>query len=226
MPLDGGLTLKEMALDHLRNLGGIAQLKEFASVRIPSVILRRMVSDGSIANPARGVYVLPGAEDDPYLDYAIEALSVPTSSRICLLTAAYMHGLVDVDPRELFLAIPRGVWPPKSVGRLPVTPLLWKGLGQDGYMEKPSGGYEPSTEIQLAGRLFYITSAAKTVSDLLVFRNSPAIGHAAALEAFGNALASGVATVEEIAAFAGQFGHGGEVETFLEGCGAAPGRPL
>ena len=213
---EGGDTLKDRALDYLEQVGGIAQLREFATLGIAPVILRRMLADGSISNPARGIYVLASCGDDPDLDYAVEALSAPPTSRICLLSAAWLQSLIARDPRELFLGIPRQTWAPKSAGRLPVCPLPWKGLLPNGVMERTQSGLDPSAEIQLSGRTFYITSPGRTVVDLIMFKER--IGLETAVEALGSALAKGV-SIGEIESFADQIGVSEEVHPFLAGAG-------
>jgi hypothetical protein len=222
MVTDGGESHKDRAMDYIRSLGGLAQLREFTAVGVPSVIPRRLYADGKLSSPARGVYILPELSDDPFLDYAVEATSAPTTACICLLTAAYLQNLVQRDPRELWIAVPPGTWPPKSVGRLPVRSFQWTSISPEGLVERPVGGYQPTAHMEMAGRRFTMTSIAKTVVDLFAYRG--AVGMETAMEALGTAMEGDSVSAVEIEAFASQSGIGPLLEPILSGYGAKMNR--
>jgi hypothetical protein len=222
MVTDGSQSHKDRALDYIRSLGGLAQLREFTAVGVPSVIPRRLFADGRLASPARGVYMLPHLADDPFLDYAVEATSAPNTACICLLTAAYLQNLVQRDPRELWIAVPPGTWPPKSVGCLPVRSFQWAALSPEGLFERPRGGFQPTAHMEMAGRRFTMTSIARTVVDLFAYRG--AVGMETAMEALGTAMDGDGASAIEIEAFAAQSGVGPLLEPILSGYGAKTNR--
>ena len=216
MSISNRKTLKDRAIEYLSGLGGMAQLKEFMSAGIPQPILRRLLSEGAIGNPARGVYVVPDLMNDPYMDYAVEAMSSSPTNRVCLLTAAYLQELITRDPREMYLAIPRGTWSTKSAGRLPVTTVVYRDLMPSGVMVKTRSGLNPSEDIVLAGRNFYITAPARTIADMFKYRDM--VGIETAIEALGAGLAKGV-TIAEIESFAHHIGISNEIGPYLSGAG-------
>lgn len=221
MQTERGDTQKDLAMGFLRSLGGLAQLKEFTVIGIPSVILRRLLVEGSIVNPARGIYALPEMEADPNLSYAVEALSAPTSACICLLTAAYLQGLIAREPHEVQMFVPRGKWLPRSAGRLPVNPVSWRQFDEHERLAWTDSRVDPTVDLQLSGRTFTATCPSKTVADLFYFRNS--VGVETAVEALGSCLARDV-TISEIEGFADQLGISSVVMPYLSGAGASLNR--
>lgn len=221
MQAEHGETQKEVAMGFLRSLGGLAQLKEFMVVGIPSVVLRRLLSEGAVVNPARGVYALPDLEADPNLSYAVEALSAPTSACICLLTAAYLQGLVAREPHDVQMFVPRGKWLPRSAGRLPVHPISWRQFDEHDRLLWTDGRMDPTVDILLSGRTFTATCPAKTVADLFLFRG--VVGIETAVEALGSCMARDVA-ISEIEGFADQLGISALVNPYLSGAGASLNR--
>lgn len=214
MSSDTSPTLKDRAMDYLRE-HGIVQMREFAQVGIPSIILRRLAKDGLLLNPGRGIYVLTEYGDDPLLPYAVEAASGPAGGVMCLLTAAHLHGLTTRDPREIWLAIPPRTWAPKPIGLVPMTTCVWPEL-LDGFDE--TWGSDPVTEIRIAGRNFAVTGPARTVVDL--FAQRARFGTETAVEALGRAISSGVA-IADIEAHAEAAGLGGVLAPYLAGAGAS-----
>lgn len=214
MPSEPGMTLKDRAMDYIRE-HGVVQMREFAHVGVPSIILRRLVKDGLLLNPGRGVYVLTEYGDDPLLPYAVEVASAPQGSVVCLLTAAHLHGLITRDPRELWLAIPPRTWAPKPIGLVPMTTQVWPELA-DGFAA--TRGSDPVADIRISGRNFCVTSPARTVSDL--FANRQTFGMETAVEALGKAISTGVA-ISDIEAHAAAVGLGHEMAPYLAGAGAS-----
>jgi len=220
MPPDGGETLQDIAMEYLRGVGGIAQLREFVTIGVPSVILRRLTAGGLAVNPARGIYALKENSHLPFFNYAVEAVSVPPGACICLATAAYLHNLLARDPCELHIALPRGTWPPKSAGQLPVRTVHWKGLSCDGILERPDGGFDPTVTVDIAGREFVLTSPTRTVVDLFAYRRSDMADMELAIEALGNCIRQDV-SILELEAFAAQAGIGDTIGPYLAGAGAS-----
>lgn len=214
MASDTSPTLKDRAMDYIRE-HGIVQMREFSQVGIPSIILRRLVKDGLMLNPGRGIYVLTEYGDDPLLPYAVEAASGPAGGVICLLTAAHLHGLTNRDPRELWLAIPPRTWAPKPIGLVPMSTCVWPEL-VDGFGD--CWGSDPVTDIRIAGRNFAVSSPARTVVDLFGARSR--FGTETAVEALGKAISTGVA-IADIEAHADASGLGEQLRPYLAGAGAS-----
>jgi hypothetical protein len=220
MAVEQGETQKDFALTYLRQLGGLAQLKEFTVLGVPTVVLRRLVAEHRIINPARGVYALSDLEMNPVLAFAVEAISAPATSVICLQSAAYLQGLIGRDPRQLEFFVPRGTWRPKSAGALPIVPISYKQFDSLGRLVRVNG-LDPSADMLLAGRTFTSTSPAKTVADLFSYRN--VYGHEVAVEALGTFLEKD-GTIGEVEAFAEQNGIADIVHPYLSGAGTKMNR--
>jgi hypothetical protein len=207
---------RDMALYYLGGLS-IAPLGELMQIGVPSVVMRRMLKDGLVANPARGIYCLNSVCQDPLLDYAVEAVSAPPTSIISLYSAAWLQGLIECEPKELWLSLPAKSWMPKSAGMKTLHPVQWKQIDADGYVEKTKSGLDPLSEIEIAGRPFRITCPAATVAALFAFSNKKQMQDIEiALEALTNVVSSGVSS-DDIEAFAEYMGAGERILPYLAG---------
>jgi len=109
---DGHETTKEGPVSLLSNLPYLFTTAEALSIGIPRVTLHRLVQRGQIHPIARGLYG-QGAERVIDLDLAEIAAKTPTAT-ICLTSALAEHGLTDAIPKKVDIAIPRGMWAPKT----------------------------------------------------------------------------------------------------------------
>lgn len=136
---------------------------------IPASLLNRLHDQGKLMRVARGIYMLPDRDFDPYLDYAIASKRHPYGV-IALLSALSFHGLTTQTPHQVWLAVPYGRMPKQWDQR-----LRFVTLSGPAYRE----GVETHV---IEGVPVKIFSAAKTVADCFKFRNK--IGLDLALEAF------------------------------------------
>ena len=161
-------SLKTRVLDLVRRRG-VLRARDLAGPGIPRTILRRMVAEGTLANPERGLYVLADAEPSLHQSL-IEACTRVPHGVVCLLSALQFHGLTTQAPFEVWVAIaesarhPAVEHPPLRVVRFSETALAY--------------GVE---EHVLDGATVKVYSPAKTVADCFKYRNK--IGVDVAVEA-------------------------------------------
>ena len=136
---------------------------------IPGPLLNRLHDRGKLIRVARGIYMLPDRDFDPYLDFAI-ASKRHSYGVIALLSALSFHGLTTQTPHQVWMAVPYGRMPKQRDKR-----LRFVTLSGPAYRE----GLERHS---IEGVLVKIFSAAKTVADCFKFRNK--IGLGVALEAY------------------------------------------
>lgn len=151
---------------------GIARSRDLERLGTSRVQLQRLVERGTLERVGRGLYRLPGAPMTEQQSFAEAALRVP-GGVICLLSALRFHGLTTQNPFEVWMAIDRKAWRPKS-GNPPIrlcylsTSALTEGV----------------EEHDVSGVVVRVYSAARTVADCFKFRNK--IGVDVAVEALGS----------------------------------------
>ena len=88
------------------------RLKDFAAHRIGPETLARLVRDGIVVRPARGLYQLADGAVDARRTLAEAAALVPKGI-ICLVSALQFHGLTLQMPSSVWMAIERTAWRPR-----------------------------------------------------------------------------------------------------------------
>ena len=117
LPSRGNLTLaitstqRAQALD-LLGARSMMRLKDFAAHGIGPETLARMVRDGIVVRPARGLYQLADGAADARRTLAEAAALVPKGI-ICLVSALQFHGLTLQMPSSVWMAIERTAWRPR-----------------------------------------------------------------------------------------------------------------
>ena len=89
------------------------RLKDFAAHRIGPETLARLVRDGIVVRPARGLYQLADGAADARRTLAEAAALVPKGI-ICLVSALQFHGLTLQMPSSVWMAIERTAWRPRK----------------------------------------------------------------------------------------------------------------
>jgi len=148
---------------------GLISGSDLKSYGIPGSLLNRLHDQGKLMRVARGIYMLPDRDFDPYLDFAITSKRYPYGV-IALLSALSFHGLTTQSPHQVWMAIPYGQMPKQQDQRMRFVTL--SGLASEEGVE---------THV-IEGVPVKIYSAAKTVADCFKFRNK--IGLDVALEVF------------------------------------------
>ena len=83
---------------------GMMRLSELMRHGVNSATLSRLVAEGLIRRPARGLYELADADVAAAHAFATVAKRVPRGA-ICLISALQFHGLTLQVPRQVWLAI-------------------------------------------------------------------------------------------------------------------------
>ncbi|WP_338665913.1 hypothetical protein VQH23_12180 [Pararoseomonas sp. SCSIO 73927] len=144
-------------LEQLLSDGCVRRSAYLLAAGVRAQALADAVRAGIVVRAAPGAYHLPMA-GRPSARLAI-AVACARSSRatVCMLSAAYLCGLVDAPPVLTWLALPVGAHAPKH-GGLPERILRWSHAGAFG---------EGVVTDELCGVTLRRTDAPRTVVDLL-----------------------------------------------------------
>jgi predicted transcriptional regulator of viral defense system len=168
---------------------GMLRLAEFRHAGVTAATISRMVRDGDVIRLARGLYQAPAAAVDPHHSLAEAAKRYP-GGVVCLVSALSFYGLTDQLPRQVWLAISRTDWTPRS-SDIPVRMIRFSN-------ELLANDLEVHV---IEGVPVKVFGPAKTIADS--FRHRSKIGLAVALEGLQEALRQRKASPAEIARAAG-----------------------
>ena len=137
--------------------------------------LKRLVESGQLERVARGRYRLPDPDYEltEHHGLVLAAAAAP-SGVICLLSALQFHLIGTQLPRQVWMALDRGVRKP-AIEYPPLRVVRFSG-------EALAAGVEEHT---LEGQTVRVYSVAKTLADCFKYRNK--IGLDVALEALNDA---------------------------------------
>lgn len=90
----------------------IMRLRDFGAYGIGPETLARLIRDGVVTRPARGLYQLADGAVDARRTLAEAAALVPKGV-ICLISALQFHGLTLQMPSSVWMAIKRTAWRPR-----------------------------------------------------------------------------------------------------------------
>jgi len=168
-------TMRAEMILQLAKKQGLITDGEVRAMGIHPQTLKRLVESGKLERVARGRYRLP----DP--DYALTehhglvlASAAAPSGVICLLSALQFHVIGTQLPRQVWMALDRGVRKP-AIEYPPLRVVRFSG-------EALAAGVEEHT---LEGQTVCVYNVAKTLADCFKYRNK--IGLDVALEALNDA---------------------------------------
>lgn len=104
-------TQRAHALELLRACS-MMRLKDFAARGIGPETLARLIREGVVVRPARGLYQLAEGPTDARHALAEAAALVPKGI-VCLVSALQFHGLTLQMPSSVWIAIERTAWRPR-----------------------------------------------------------------------------------------------------------------
>jgi predicted transcriptional regulator of viral defense system len=191
--------------EHVRQLirhHGVLRSRDLAAHGIPREYLRRLLAEGILQRPTRGIYVLADAKPTENQSLVEACLRVPHGI-VCLLSALRFHHLTTQSPFETWLAIdskarlPRVDYPPIRFVRFS-GPALTHGV----------------EEHRVQKATIRVTSPARTVVDCFVYRNK--IGLDVALEALRDCRRKKLATMDELYSVAQDRRMGRVMRPYLE----------
>jgi predicted transcriptional regulator of viral defense system len=168
--MDMNSTAKDEARAIFVEHQGVLRMREAQKLGIHPQTLARLLEEGSLVRPARGLYMLSDAARPMEDTDLVQVAKLVPKAVFCLLTALSLHELTTQIPRIVYCALPRAAWKP----RLPYPPLDVTWLSEKAY----EAGIE-TRSISGVGVALY--SPEKTVADLFKFRSK--MGEDVALEA-------------------------------------------
>lgn len=176
-------TQREKALDLLGSRAMMRQ-KDFAARGIDPETLARLVREGVVVRPARGLYQLADGPVDARRTLAEAAALVPRGV-ICLVSALQFHGLSLQTPSSVWMAIERTAWRP----RIDYPPLRFVRF-------TPTALSEGVEHHHIEGIDVAITDPARTIVDCFRYRNK--VGIDVALEGLREGLQQRKATADQL----------------------------
>jgi len=182
MPQVATATTKRL-LALVRRLG-VVRPRDLAGRGVPRTTLAKLVAEGVLDRPSRGVYVLADADVTEHHDLAQVCKRVPHGV-VCLLSALRFHRLTTQAPHEVWFGIDRKARLPK-LDHPPLRIVRFSGAGLTTGVE----------EHAVEGVRVRVTGPARTVADCFAYRNT--VGLEVALEALRDCLRQRRATVDEL----------------------------
>ena len=168
----------------LARQAGVLRPRDLEADGLPREYLRRLLAEGLLERPGRGIYVAAGRKPTPNHSLAEAAKRVPHGV-VCLLSALQFHELTSQAPFEVWLAIgekarlPKVDYPPLRIVRFSGAAL------EQGIVPHPVEGVTVN-----------VYRPAKTVADCFKYRNK--IGLDVALEALRDCWKKRRATMDEL----------------------------
>lgn len=177
-------TAKRDQILKLFQKSGVLRTRDITAAGIARTYLNRLLAEGLIDRPARGLYVLSDGNPTEQRSLVEAARRVPQGV-VCLISALQFHQLTTQAPFEVWLAIDIKARIPQP-GALPLRIVRFSGK---------SLTYGVQDHL-LEGTRVRVYSPAKTVADCFKYRNK--IGIDVALEALRDCLRQKKATHDEI----------------------------
>jgi predicted transcriptional regulator of viral defense system len=163
---------------------GVLRPRDLDAEGIPREYLRRLLAEGLLERPGRGIYVASGLKPTPNHGLAEAVKRVPHGV-VCLLSALQFHELTTQAPFEVWLAIGEKARLPK-VDHPPLRILRFSGAALT----------EGTVQQSVEGVTVKVYTPAKTVADCFKYRNK--IGLDVALEALRDCWKKRRATMDEL----------------------------
>ena len=163
---------------------GVVRPRDLAGQNVPRTTLAKLVADGVLDRPSRGVYVLADADVTEHHDLAQACKRVPNGI-VCLLSALRFHRMTTQAPHEVWLGIDRKARLPK-LDHPPLRIVRFSGAGL-------TAGVDEHAVESVRVR---VTNPARTVVDCFAYRST--VGLDVALEALRECLRERRATVDDL----------------------------
>lgn len=160
------------------------RLKDFAAHGIGPETLARLVRDGVVVRPARGLYQLAAGPADARHVLAEAAALVPKGI-VCLVSALQFHGLTLQMPSSVWMAIARTAWRPR-IDYPPIRFVRFTGSALTEGIERH----------RIEGIEVAITDPARTIVDCFRYRTK--IGIDVAMEGLREGLRQRKATSDQL----------------------------
>jgi predicted transcriptional regulator of viral defense system len=163
---------------------GVVRTRDLVGQAVPRTILARLVAEGVLDRPSRGMYVLADADITENHDLAQAFKRLPHGV-VCLLSALRFHRLTTQAPHEVWIGIDRKARKP-TLSHPPLRIVRFSGIGLTAGVEKHD----------VEGVPIRVTSPSRTVADCFAYRNT--VGLDVAIEALRDCLQKRRSTVDEL----------------------------
>lgn len=191
-------TLGELVAD-----GRVWRMRELIERGITAATVRRAVAAGAVEAVSRGVYRRAGDPIPSVETQLAEALIRIPKGLVCLHSAAMLHGMGDVAPVRVWVAIPNKTKPPR-VDWPPMRFVQWRS----------EAAFTVGVEERLyAGVRVRLTDPARTVIDML--RHPDLVGEERGIACLRDFLLKG-GVVGDLRVTAAQLGVGKRLSTHLK----------
>ena len=176
-------TQKSRALQLLESKG-ILRLKDFLAEEINQETLARLVREGQVIRPSRGLYQLSDVPVDA--SHALsEAAALVPKGVVCLISALQFHQLTLQMPSSVWMAIERSAWKP-TISYPSIRFVRFSGWAMTEGLERHP----------IQSRLVPISNPARTIVDCFRYRNK--IGIDVAMEGLREGLLKRKCTPDQL----------------------------
>lgn len=162
---------------------GLVRARDLVSDGYNRETIRRLVAEGLLVQRGRGIYAPADSLPTEHDTLVTISLRIPHAV-ICLLSALRFHNLTTQNPSDVWIAIDRKAWAPKT--DLPIRVVRFSGPAL-------TEGVETHTRDGIDIRVY---TPAKTVADCFKYRHK--IGIDVALEALRDCREKRLATMDDI----------------------------
>jgi len=176
-------TQRTQALE-LLGTRSMMRLKDFSAQGIDPETLARLVREGIVVRPARGLYQLADGSADARRVLA-EAAALVRKGVICLVSALQFHGLTLQMPSSVWMAIERTAWRPR-IDYPPIRFVRFTGPALSEGIERH----------RIEGVEVAITDPARTIVDCFRYRTK--VGIDVAMEGLREGLRQRKATSDQL----------------------------
>ena len=195
-----GLTQHERLVELLGD-GNVWRMDELRCLGITGATVGRAVRSGVVERLAHGTYRGSGAPEEGRSDLALVASRMP-GGVVCLASAASIHGLGDLCPNEVWLAIPQHHKPPRLEWPV-VRPVFWR---------SPASLTLGVETLCFSGVPVKVTDPVRTTADM--FRMLSTVGEERALEVLRDYVGAG-GSIPAVRAMLQRLGAGSSAAAYL-----------
>jgi predicted transcriptional regulator of viral defense system len=164
--------------------GRLLRMRDLAAYGVSAETMARLVDEGVVTRPARGLYQLANVNVDARHTLA-EACSLVPKGVVCLISALQFHGLTLQMPSAVWMAIERKGWKPR-LNYPPLRIVRFPGKLLNSDVERHT----------IEGVEVRITAPARTIVDGFRYRNK--IGLDVALESLRAGLDRKIVTPDDL----------------------------
>ncbi len=182
------MTSREKIIDYARSKTVFRASDMENELGLSRMYVWRLVQEGQLERVGRGVYAVKGTEQKENQSTLEVAVKVPNGV-LCLISALRFHDLTTQNPFEVWIAIERDTWIPRTDGvRLRV------------FSFSPSVYHAGIENHKIEGVDVKVYSPAKTIADCFYYQKT--VGLDVCLEALRDAWRKRKVTMDELLHFA------------------------